>query len=86
MFLDAGYLDSRPVQDRMSLDYLVNYITKIENGVKVVDDTKVREVKHKISGEFGRLAADRKEGLVFYYCDVKNMDISVKKKNKQDGY
>ena len=79
MFLDAGYLDSRPVQDRMSLDYLVNYITKTENGVVAVDDTKVSEVKDKISGELN-ISNDRKNGLVFYYCDVKNMDISVKKK------
>jgi hypothetical protein len=79
MFLDAGYLDHWLVQDRMSLDYLVNYVTKTENGVKVVDDTKVREVKHKLSGKLG-ISEDRKEGLVFYYCDVKNMDISVQKK------
>ena len=39
----------------------------------------MREVKHKISEELG-ISNDRKEGLVFYYCDVKNMDISVQKK------
>ena len=79
MFLDAGYLDRWLVPNRMSLDDLVNYVTKTENGVKVVDDTKVREVKHKISGKLG-ISYDRKEGLVFYYCDVKNMDISVHNK------
>ena len=79
MFLDAGYLDRWLVPNRMSLDDLVNYVTKTENGVKVVDDTKVREVKDKISGELN-ISYDRMEGLVFYYCDVKNMDISVQKK------
>ena len=79
MFLDAGYLDHWLVQDRMSFDNLVNYVTNTENGVKVVDDTKVREVKHKISGELN-ISPDRQNGLVFYYCDVKNMDISVQKK------
>ena len=79
MFLDAGYLDHWLVLNRMSLDDLVNYVTKTENGKKVVDDTNVREVKGKISEKLG-IAEGRKEGLVFYYCDVKNMDISVQKK------